>query len=292
MREYLRCSAFYARRIVNTMTYKIVPGFMTAALLAAALATGCGSDSKTGTPDANLDTAAVDARDTAVDAGRDVVASDAGDAAACPAAGNLVPPTVPSDNLRAPAGAVLALRLHAEGTQIYTCTAIVTDGDAGADAAADAGGDAGATTTYRWTFKAPAAALSDDGCVQVGTHYAGPTWKWTADSSSVVGMASANATPSATAIPWLLLRAISHDGAGVMAQVTFIQRVDTVGGIAPATGCDAATLGRDQPVPYTANYYFYSGPAVDGGAGDATPVDAPATDGTSDATDGASDVGD
>jgi hypothetical protein len=255
------------------MTYKIVPGFMAAALLAVAVGPGCGSDSKTTTPDANLDTAAADARDSGADAGGDVVASDAG---ACPSAGNLVAPTVPSDNLRAPAGAVLMLRLHAEGSQIYTCS-VVADGDAGADAGGDAAGDAGATTTYRWTFKAPMAALLDNACVQVGTHYAGPTWKWTADSSSVVGMASANATPSATAIPWLLLRAISHDGQGVMSQVTFIQRVDTVGGIAPATGCDAATMGLDQPVPYSANYYFYSGPAVDGGAGDTAPVtDAPA----------------
>jgi len=41
--------------------------------------------------------------------------------------------------------------------------------------------------------------------------------------------------------------------------VTFVQRVKTGGGKAPASGCDAANAGREVRVPYTAEYFFYRG---------------------------------
>jgi hypothetical protein len=44
-------------------------------------------------------------------------------------------------------------------------------------------------------------------------------------------------------------------GTGVFAKVTFIHRLDTTGGVAPAGKC---TKGKTVEVPYTANYYFYS----------------------------------
>ncbi len=43
---------------------------------------------------------------------------------------------------------------------------------------------------------------------------------------------------------------------GKMSGVTFIQRLETTGGLAPATGCDATTVGAGARVPYTAAYYF------------------------------------
>jgi hypothetical protein len=62
------------------------------------------------------------------------------------------------------------------------------------------------------------------------------------------------------AIPWLLLRATSTsagpDG-DKLTHTTHIQRVNTTGGVAPATGCDAGHLGEARNVPYTADYYFY-----------------------------------
>ena len=60
-----------------------------------------------------------------------------------------------------------------------------------------------------------------------------------------------------TAIPWLLLRATSSEGPGLFHRVTFIQRVHTSGGLAPATGADEAHLGQRVEVPYTAVYYFF-----------------------------------
>jgi hypothetical protein len=111
--------------------------------------------------------------------------------------------------------------------------------------------------------------------VQVGIHFAGPTWQSTVDNSQVAGMAIGNSpSPMAGNIPWLLLKAKSHMGQGVLSGVTYVQRVDTSGGVAPATGCNAATVGTDQAVPYSANYYFYTG----GDSPDAAAADSATTD--------------
>ncbi len=46
-------------------------------------------------------------------------------------------------------------------------------------------------------------------------------------------------------------------GGGKLARTTFIQRVNTAGGVAPA-GCAASTdVGKKALVPYTTDYIFY-----------------------------------
>lgn len=87
-----------------------------------------------------------------------------------------------------------------------------------------------------------------------GKHYAGPTWE-SKDGSTVVGAKVAAFTAEPTVIPELLLQAVSHTGDGRMSEVTYIQRLDTVAGLAPATGCDATTVGASARVDYTATYY-------------------------------------
>lgn len=172
-------------------------------------------------------------------------ASDASDAS-CGPTGPLSTPVAPA-GLEAPAGATLVARYAAKGDQIYTCTASAPDG----------GSDAG--TSYAWVFKAPSATLYDSACNVAGSHYAGPTWK-SSDGSSAVGKVFASApSPNTGAIPLLLLRVSSNSGEGIFADVTAVQRLDTTGGIAPAAGCSAATVGTDANVPYTATYYFYKG---------------------------------
>jgi hypothetical protein len=176
----------------------------------------------------------------------------------CDQLGPLVPPSVPAA-LAAPSGAMLAKRVHAVGVQIYTCTR-------------PTGG--GATAPYSWALKAPDAKLYDTSCTLVGTHGAGPSWRSEADGSTVVGtaVASVDAPDKHTAIPWLLLNAISHTGSGVLSDVIAVQRVDTQGGVAPTSGCDAAHVGSDTSVTYTATYYFYKGKRRDA-AGDASDGD-------------------
>lgn len=68
-------------------------------------------------------------------------------------------------------------------------------------------------------------------------------------------IASADA-PDKDAIPWLLLAVVSHSGSGKLTNVTHIQRVNTKGGKAPVSGCDASSVGEVRS-PYSATYRFY-----------------------------------
>jgi len=108
----------------------------------------------------------------------------------------------------------------------------------------------------KWVFLAPAAGLYADPCYegQIGIHYAGPTWEAN-DGSKVVGIRLAGCTPNRGAIPWLKLGAASNSGHGRFERVTFIQRVNTIGGTAPAEA--GLFVGDEARVPYTAEYYFY-----------------------------------
>jgi hypothetical protein len=163
--------------------------------------------------------------------------------AACAAGGDWKPspPSVAiPDALRAPAGESLVRTLKASGVQIYECRQA-------------AGGGAPA-----WAFVAPEATLVDSSGAVVVHHYAGPSWE-AGDGSKVVGVVTAKAdAPDASAIPWLLLQTHSTGKPGAFAKVSSVQRVATAGGVAPVAGCDATAVGRQERVPYTAEYAFYA----------------------------------
>jgi hypothetical protein len=148
-------------------------------------------------------------------------------------------PDVP-EQIKSPAGERLVFQAHASGAQIYTC-------------------QQGADGQSQWTLKAPDAQLHDQKGAVVGHHYAGPAWKHN-DGSEVTGKAAAKVdSPDPDSIPWLLITATGHSGAGVFAQVTSIQRIHTKGGHAPAAAsCDSSKLGAEAKIPYTADYYFYA----------------------------------
>jgi hypothetical protein len=108
-----------------------------------------------------------------------------------------------------------------------------------------------------WAFQSPDAVLFADGVAhaEIGIHYAGPTWE-SQSGSKVVGVAVTNApSPNANSIPLLLIRAVSTQGPGIFAQTTYVQRVNTLGGRAPATA--GTVTGQIARVPYTAEYFFY-----------------------------------
>jgi hypothetical protein len=107
-----------------------------------------------------------------------------------------------------------------------------------------------------WVFVGPEAVLfaDEDGNGVVGIHYAGPTWE-SNSGSTVVGAVLKRCPGAPNAIPWLLLRAVSAEGPGVFSRVTHIQRVNTVGGNAPAAA--GTVTGETASVPYTAEYFFY-----------------------------------
>jgi len=144
-----------------------------------------------------------------------------------------VPPVI-----QPPAGEHLLFQVHAKGDQVYTCKN---------DAA-----------QFTWTLKAPDAQLFDKDGKPFGKHFAGPSWE-ARDGSRVTGKAVANApSPDADSIPWLLVNILSHDGSGVLSRATTIQRLNTKGGKAPASGCDASHVGQEVRVPYSADYLFYA----------------------------------
>ena len=135
----------------------------------------------------------------------------------------------------------LAMIVAAKGVQVYECRA-----------KADRAGE------YGWAFVAPEADLFDGNGRKIGTHYAGPHWE-SADGSKVIGrVKDSAAAPRADAIPWLLLTTKSVSSRGSFSDTTSIQRVNTVGGLAPASGCSQQSVGMTARVPYVADYYFLS----------------------------------
>jgi hypothetical protein len=144
-------------------------------------------------------------------------------------------PELPSpvcDSVNVPDGNRLSARVYGAGAQIYRWSGT------------------------NWAFVAPDAVLFADSCYerQVGLHYAGPTWEAN-DGSKVIAARIDGCTPERGAIPWLLLGATSTSARGEFGRVTFIQRVNTIGGTAPAE--PGAFVGDEARVPYTTEYHFY-----------------------------------
>lgn len=136
--------------------------------------------------------------------------------------------------IQAPAGASEIFRTYAIGVQLYRWN--------GTD----------------WAFVAPVANLYADAGFHglVGTHYAGPTWE-SNSGSKVVASRVAGCSVDQNSIDWLLLRATTTNGPGPFKQVTFIQRVNTVGGKGPQA--PGLAVGQVVEVPYTTEYFFYKG---------------------------------
>ena len=145
-------------------------------------------------------------------------------------------PPLASPTLAVPEDSQLAFHYDAVGVQVYTCQATKTG--------------------YAWTFQAPEAKLFDRRGQLVLEHYAGPTWESVSDHSKVVAKKVAEFSARADAIPELLLQVTSHEGQGALAHVTYIQRLHTTGGVAPAVGCDQSHDGAAVRVDYTATYTF------------------------------------
>ena len=110
---------------------------------------------------------------------------------------------------------------------------------------------------YEWVFVGPDAKLNNRSGKQVGKYFGPPaTWE-SMDGSKLTGAQVAVAPSSAGNIPMQLVKGNPAMGMGAMSGVTYIQRVATMGGVAPAMPCDASSVGRKQIVKYQADYIFY-----------------------------------
>lgn len=165
-------------------------------------------------------------------------------------------PPVPLD-IDVPTGHSVYLKGHAVGTQNYVC---LPEGD-----------------KLKWKLMAPQATLFETSrgapYQQTMTHFLGaypvgygpafPSWQHSFDSSQVWGRKrSESADPAYVepgAIPWLLVEAVGGErgpaGSSVLAETTYIHRVNTSGGLAPSSEC--ANLGALVLMPYAADYFFY-----------------------------------
>jgi hypothetical protein len=149
-----------------------------------------------------------------------------------------LPPVMPH-GLEAPSDQALAFTLTGKGVQIYVWGPVP-----------DVPNKSG------WVLKAPEADLFDASGKKVGRHFAGPTWQLS-DGGKVVGRVKAKVdAPDGKGIPWLLLEAVEASGT-TMGKVKSIQRIETVGGSAPAAPADATKSGAEQKVEYSATYRFF-----------------------------------
>ncbi len=162
---------------------------------------------------------------------------------AAPRAAGPARPSVP-EAIEAPASATPVVQLAAKGTQNYRCQATSTSGAA------------------EWKLVAPDAELfraADFSGDVAGTHGAGPSWTLKDGSGAKGDGANAKkaASPEGGAVAWLLIPAQSNGQPGELQGVTFVQRIGTKGGLAPAGGCESSSVGAETKVPYTATYVFY-----------------------------------
>ena len=129
--------------------------------------------------------------------------------------------------------------LRGEGTHVFECKPLANDPD-----------------RFAWTFSAPDSTLYDSGR-PVARNAAENMFEALGDRSTVTASIRARQDGGSNNLPWLLLRAQSTADAGLFAGVTSVQRVNTTGGVAPDTGCDANNVGKEARTAFKADYYFY-----------------------------------
>ena len=193
---------------------------------------------------------------------------------------HVTPPDAPA-NIKVPAGAKAFLVGHATGTQNYVCLPCPNPSTPPGTKCPGSG--------FVFMLFTPEATLFGDNEKQIITHYFSPnpeeggtiraTWQDSHDTSTVWAFATATATNSSDptfvqpgAVAWLKLQVVGAQngpiGSNKLTSTTFIQRVNTSGGLAPSAGCDSsADVGHQAFVPYTADYVFYTGGESDTAGG-------------------------
>jgi hypothetical protein len=141
-----------------------------------------------------------------------------------------------------PAGEHPTERIASRGVAVYECRAKPGDPSSAA-----------------WVYAAAEADLLDAQGRKTGSHsFPPPLWEST-DGSKIAGQIKARAdAPQPGAVPWLLVTTRSTGGDGRLSKATSLQRINTVGGAAPAAGCDGKSLGAKQRVPFTADYVLFT----------------------------------
>lgn len=145
-----------------------------------------------------------------------------------------------SDAVKVPAGHKPALETVGTGLLTYECRE-----------KQDAAGQ------FEWFFVGPNAILKDRKGTTVGKYYGPPaTWE-SQDGVKLTGAQVAVAPNGSGNIPLQLVKANPTTGQGGWNGVTYIQRLATKGGAAPAAACDTASKGKKETVSYSADYVLW-----------------------------------
>ena len=186
----------------------------------------------------------------------------------------VVPPVPPTIQVEAvEAGNTAFLEGHAVGTQNYICLPCTVGPTC--------------TTGFAYSLFTPEATLFNDDMDQIITHFNSPnlnpnpsptpdvrgtiraTWESSRDTSTIWAKAIAQADHSTDptfveqgAVAWVLLEVVGHmdgptGGDRLSDETTFVQRLNTHGGVAPSDCASSADIGKKAFVPYRANYFFY-----------------------------------
>ena len=179
------------------------------------------------------------------------------------------PPAVPFQ-LEVPTGNTLFLKGEAKGTQNYVCLPSSTSKT----------GFAFKLFTPQATLFLPISFTGNEFTHQIITHFFSPnpdpsdngairaTWQSSLDTSEVWAAAVPDGVYTKSdfvkdgAVAWVLLEKKGTQrgptGGENLSQTTFVQRLNTSGGLAPATGCSLSEhVGTTAFMPYTADYFFY-----------------------------------
>jgi hypothetical protein len=174
-----------------------------------------------------------------------------------PAYADSIPLPPMPDNLKVTDGSKVFLVGHAIGTQNYICLP--------------------SGTGFAFALFTPQATLSDNSQEQIITHFFSPnpengniraTWEHSRDTSTIWaatvpdGVSTNPDFVAKGAVAWLKLKVENHrdgpTGGDKLSGTTFVQRLSTSGGLAPATGCASLSdVGTKAFMPYTADYFFY-----------------------------------
>jgi len=193
-------------------------------------------------------------------------------------AGEIIVPPVP-DNIQVLPPNKVFLVGHAVGTQNYVCLPSATS-----------------ATGVAYALFTPEATLFDDYDKQITTHFFSPnpferntspalvadgpiraTWQ-AKDTSTIWGkvrpadpnipgdLGDSSTDPAFVkkgAVAWVKVTATGTEdgptGGDTLTKTTFVQRLNTRGGVAPSEGCSSpADLGHQAFMPYTADYFFYT----------------------------------
>lgn len=143
-------------------------------------------------------------------------------------------------SVQVPAGNVVAMQTVGAGDITYQCR--VKKDMAG---------------HFEWVFAGPDAVLSDRSGKAVGKYF-GPPATWASNDGSKITGTQLAVSPGGTGnIPFQLVKANPSMGGGAMTGVTYVQRLATKGGVAPASACGADNVGAKEIVKYQANYLFW-----------------------------------